>query len=141
MVLTTSMHTCIYIMFIGMFLWVVIHHADVCVVSLQPVLGQIVTLYIMIVIHHAHSTSPYANQARQKKCFLVCTQAQVFRGRLVRTGNSMVFNAWLKILEALQLSIDQETRRWVELGIKRGCLLYTSPSPRDATLSRMPSSA
>ena len=38
-----------------------------------------------------------------------------------------------------------------ELGIKKGretprsgdntCLLYTSPSPRDATLSRMPSSA
>jgi len=23
----------------------------------------------------------------------------------------------------------------------KGCLLYTSPSPRDATLSRMPSSA
>ena len=29
----------------------------------------------------------------------------------------------------------QENRR------KRNCLLYTSPSPRDATLSRMPSSA
>ena len=28
--------------------------------------------------------------------------------------------------------------RWVAL---QGCLLYTSPSPRDATLSRMPSSA
>ena len=27
------------------------------------------------------------------------------------------------------------------LGEGRGCLLYTSPSPRDATLSRMPSSA
>ena len=26
-------------------------------------------------------------------------------------------------------------------GGSRGCLLYTSPSPRDATLSRMPSSA
>ena len=26
-------------------------------------------------------------------------------------------------------------------GPLRGCLLYTSPSPRDATLSRMPSSA
>ena len=25
--------------------------------------------------------------------------------------------------------------------IDKGCLLYTSPSPRDATLSRMPSSA
>ena len=29
--------------------------------------------------------------------------------------------------------VDQET--------KKDCLLYTSPSPRDATLSRMPSSA
>ena len=27
------------------------------------------------------------------------------------------------------------------LGLILGCLLYTSPSPRDATLSRMPSSA
>ena len=26
-------------------------------------------------------------------------------------------------------------------GLWKGCLLYTSPSPRDATLSRMPSSA
>ena len=26
-------------------------------------------------------------------------------------------------------------------GLDRACLLYTSPSPRDATLSRMPSSA
>ena len=26
-------------------------------------------------------------------------------------------------------------------GLGRSCLLYTSPSPRDATLSRMPSSA
>ena len=26
-------------------------------------------------------------------------------------------------------------------GFPNGCLLYTSPSPRDATLSRMPSSA
>ena len=28
-----------------------------------------------------------------------------------------------------------------ELGLPTICLLYTSPSPRDATLSRMPSSA
>ena len=27
------------------------------------------------------------------------------------------------------------------IGINRGCLLYTSPSPRDRTRSRMPSSA
>ena len=30
---------------------------------------------------------------------------------------------------------------WSELTPCNGCLLYTSPSPRDATLSRMPSSA
>ena len=34
---------------------------------------------------------------------------------------------------------DYETCRL--LGVAYGCLLYTSPSPRDATLSRMPSSA
>ena len=29
----------------------------------------------------------------------------------------------------------------MDFGCGGGCLLYTSPSPRDATLSRMPSSA
>ena len=29
----------------------------------------------------------------------------------------------------------------IKLAVSTGCLLYTSPSPRDATLSRMPSSA
>ena len=29
----------------------------------------------------------------------------------------------------------------IKVEIKRGCLLYTSPSPRDRTRSRMPSSA
>src|SRR5665647_404415 len=33
---------------------------------------------------------------------------------------------------------DQET---VEMALSMGCLLYTSPSPRDGLLSRMPSSA
>ena len=28
-----------------------------------------------------------------------------------------------------------------EMEVSKSCLLYTSPSPRDATLSRMPSSA
>ena len=30
---------------------------------------------------------------------------------------------------------------WLESGFGGGCLLYTSPSPRDRTRSRMPSSA
>ena len=40
-------------------------------------------------------------------------------------------------------STDPLCRQMVEasLGRLESCLLYTSPSPRDATLSRMPSSA
>ena len=32
-------------------------------------------------------------------------------------------------------------KRLQDFGVDEICLLYTSPSPRDATLSRMPSSA
>ena len=41
-------------------------------------------------------------------------------------------------------TIAKSTSSGKKVGIvdlTRGCLLYTSPSPRDATLSRMPSSA
>jgi len=37
-----------------------------------------------------------------------------------------------------RVAIKQEYDRWY---VKRGCLLYTSPSPRDLSTSRMPSSA
>ena len=45
------------------------------------------------------------------------------------------------------LAIDATKRSWKATGVgsqivlTAHCLLYTSPSPRDATLSRMPSSA
>ena len=35
----------------------------------------------------------------------------------------------------------EEGKRYARVGASQSCLLYTSPSPRDATLSRMPSSA
>ena len=38
-------------------------------------------------------------------------------------------------------AIQDSERIWVAVDGMGGCLLYTSPSPRDATLSRMPSSA
>ena len=48
-------------------------------------------------------------------------------------------------LGLLQVAFDAaaEAMVIVEPGgeVRWGCLLYTSPSPRDATLSRMPSSA
>ena len=40
---------------------------------------------------------------------------------------------------AIQVSFPYVTQ-WISVQ-SVGCLLYTSPSPRDATLSRMPSSA
>ena len=42
---------------------------------------------------------------------------------------------------AQELGADDYGMRSYVVVILRTCLLYTSPSPRDATLSRMPSSA
>ena len=39
------------------------------------------------------------------------------------------------------IHLDQEKLSSQLLELNKSCLLYTSPSPRDATLSRMPSSA
>ena len=44
-------------------------------------------------------------------------------------------------LGALELPADWQNATVVSSPLLRACLLYTSPSPRDATLSRMPSSA
>ena len=52
-----------------------------------------------------------------------------------------VFNAWLEYISPIQIedrnhgSIDRQRGR------DNACLLYTSPSPRDATLYSLPSSA
>ena len=43
--------------------------------------------------------------------------------------------------EKLVSAKDVEPNQIVEYQLTYTCLLYTSPSPRDATLSRMPSSA
>ena len=40
--------------------------------------------------------------------------------------------AWKEVMEGMQQALAP---------LQPDCLLYTSPSPRDATLSRMPSSA
>ena len=43
--------------------------------------------------------------------------------------------------EAAKKITEAAGGKLIEMMTLRGCLLYTSPSPRDATLSRMPSSA
>ena len=50
----------------------------------------------------------------------------------------------MKVLEIKDLGTDP-VRKWMHFytitAVSEGCLLYTSPSPRDRTRSRMPSSA
>ena len=41
-------------------------------------------------------------------------------------------------MEVLEKEVNRYNKEFIE---RKSCLLYTSPSPRDATLSRMPSSA
>ena len=54
-----------------------------------------------------------------------------------------VLNGRLSLTQAESISelVSARSRKAAELAINGICLLYTSPSPRDATLSRMPSSA
>ena len=55
---------------------------------------------------------------------------------------SEVENSWSSLLSHFTLSARRIGRHRLSSRPRpKGCLLYTSPSPRDATLSRMPSSA
>ena len=49
-----------------------------------------------------------------------------------------------KVLDHLSIDIDslqKEIKEYIKKNVPKACLLYTSPSPRDGLLSRMPSSA
>ena len=47
----------------------------------------------------------------------------------------------IEITSEILLKLQENGADLIELGIPYSCLLYTSPSPRDRTRSRMPSSA
>ena len=51
------------------------------------------------------------------------------------------FAAAIRIPNVLQMLLGEGTLSASFIPVYADCLLYTSPSPRDATLSRMPSSA
>ena len=64
--------------------------------------------------------------------------------KLALPKNAMTVSAWVSVDRPLQwggLVGAFQDNGSDEAGWVLGCLLYTSPSPRDATLSRMPSSA
>ena len=75
---------------------------------------------------------------------------KTINGRVEFKGDAMAIcraNLWLRSADRITLKFGQfEAKDFGVLFDKTkelpwGCLLYTSPSPRDATLSRMPSSA
>ena len=74
--------------------------------------------------YYNHSSKPNCVFVENKELPLIC------------------IDLWFKAGSAFEESNKSGTAHFLEHMIFKGsCLLYTSPSPRDATLSRMPSSA
>ena len=74
-----------------------------------------------------------------KMMYLSTTNYEIINVQIERPGYNTTFNNRHDV-------INKETDKsntYLEIGVENGytCLLYTSPSPRDGLLSRMPSSA
>ena len=61
-------------------------------------------------------------------------------GRILDRNNQGIANVMIQSPNGNVMTTTDSNGNWT-LDDIRSCLLYTSPSPRDATLSRMPSSA
>ena len=61
-------------------------------------------------------------------------------GKLAEQANGSVVVRYGDVMMLVTVCAAQSAREGVDF-LPLTCLLYTSPSPRDATLSRMPSSA
>ena len=70
-----------------------------------------------------------------------------FKGEIIKNygdGSLCIFSSVLDAVlcaKSVQEQLQTAPKVPLRIGLHLGCLLYTSPSPRDATLSRMPSSA
>ena len=72
------------------------------------------------------------------------TGSYIHGGPEIGVASTKAFTGQLVALTLMAAQLGRERGTIKEdkyLSIVNGCLLYTSPSPRDATLSRMPSSA
>ena len=92
--------------------------------------GRLLALYCQLGKAFDHSGS-----CKHMDCAKICPQRKNFhRIKTARYGTNMP-----SAFHHMHQIIKPRTVR--HGGCIKGCLLYTSPSPRDATLSRMPSSA
>ena len=70
------------------------------------------------------------------------TETQVFPYLSLENVKGFDFFGTTLSYRLIETGTGEGLRAWsLRAGPSIGCLLYTSPSPRDATLSRMPSSA
>ena len=60
---------------------------------------------------------------------------------VVSPDSRETFRRRARLVSGIRRWLDQRDFLEIETPVLQSCLLYTSPSPRDATLSRMPSSA
>ena len=95
------------------------------------------------------------NISSQKRSLFICLVCLVFLSFGANSATLKIATlspegtAWMKMLRQAAANIEADTGGEVKLKIYPGgvmgddkaCLLYTSPSPRDRTRSRMPSSA
>ena len=75
----------------------------------------------------------------QKYFVTIDEQAQIVLVQDIKEEDLAKMQEQIDVLTLLDESLSDLDIAY--LGKQEGCLLYTSPSPRDATLSRMPSSA
>ena len=69
-----------------------------------------------------------------------CSEVEPYSAHVVYPHKTGAFVQ--PVSSSVKKDLQRLDRRAVKVGGKiNACLLYTSPSPRDATLSRMPSSA
>ena len=66
--------------------------------------------------------------------------ARIETGQVVRIP-PINENEYIRPKNLKQVISDSDAKMLMDSVLYKDCLLYTSPSPRDATLSRMPSSA
>ena len=59
----------------------------------------------------------------------------------IHTGNDIDDRDNMAGRLSIDFDISEKTQMELTYDYQKGCLLYTSPSPRDGLLSRMPSSA
>ena len=109
---------------------------------------------------HLHTKIKYRwegidEEGKQSKRWIETTAGRVMLGNLLPKSTKISYDIINKLMTKREISgvIDQVYRhcgqketvifcdRIMALGFYNACLLYTSPSPRDLSTSRMPSSA